>query len=279
MRIGTTMGGYDRFGDHKYQKLRQHGFDAVDFNLSNTETHWYSLPWDEARALLEREKQLADAAGIKIWQAHGPWRWPPKDTTTEQRAERLQKMQRSLAMTAVLGCKYWVIHPIMPFGEEERGTPDAAGTWALNYEFFRQLLPTAKELDITICLENMPAPKLSISTPADILEFVRTMNDDHFQACLDTGHAAVTDVSPADAVAMLRDTLKVLHVHDSFGGMDLHLLPYQGVIDWQAFSEALKQSGFSGVLSLETGAPQKLPTARFEEMSTAIASIAKLLAE
>lgn len=273
------MGGYDRFGDRKYQKLREHGFDAVDFNLCNTETHWYSLPWEEARVLLEREKQLADAAGIEIWQAHGPWRWPPKDATPQQRGERLQKMRRSLAMAAVLGCRYWVIHPIMPFGEEERGTPDADRTWALNYEFFRQLLPTARELDITICLENMPAPKLSISTPADILEFVRAMNDDHFQACLDTGHAAVTGVSPADAVGMLGDALKVLHVHDSFSGMDLHLLPYQGVIDWQAFAEALKQSGFSGVLSLETGAPQKLPTAQFEEMSTAIASIAKLLAE
>ena len=66
-----------------------------------------------------------------------------------------------------------------------------------------------------------------------------------------------------------------VHVHDSCLGMDLHLLPYQGSINWPSVSEALRDIGFSGVFSLETGAPQKLPTQLFEQMSIAIADIAK----
>lgn len=276
MRIGTTMGGYDRFGDLKYQKIKSHGFSAVDFNLSNTDSGFYNIPLRDAMPLLQQERRLAQEAGIEIWQVHGPWRWPVQDATEAQRQERMEKMERSLAMTAELNCKNWVIHPIMPFGEQDRDTENAARTWEMNYAFFSQLLATAKEFDITICLENMPAPKLSLATPMDILQFVNSIDDDHFKICFDTGHAAIaTSVPVEDSIRALEKMIQVLHVHDCYGGMDLHLLPYQGIINWPGIRAALKEIGFSGVFSLETGAPQKLPTPLFEKMSTAIADIAK----
>ena len=276
MRIGTTMGGYDRFGEQKYLKIRAHGFSAVDFNLNNTDSPFYTLTLQEALLILEKEKQLAQEAGIEIWQAHGPWRWPPQDATAAQRQERMEKMQRSIVMTAALGCKNWVVHPIMPFGEEDRDTDDAPRTWELNYTFFSQLLKTAKAHDIVICFENMPAPKLSLSTPSDILQFVRTINDDHFKICLDTGHAAIAADEPVeDCIRKLGAHIQVLHVHDCYGGMDLHLLPYQGIINWPGVGAALKEIGFNGVFSLETGAPQRLPDPLFEDMTISIANIAK----
>lgn len=276
MRIGTTLGGYDRFGSQKYQKVKEHGFSAVDFSLSDTNTGYYRLPLREALLLLRQEYQLARDADIDIWQVHGPWRWPPQDATEAHRQERLEKMQRSMEMCVELGCKNWVIHPIMPHGEQDRDTKNAQETWELNYIFFRKLLETAKAYDVTICLENMPATTLSLATPQDILQFVKAMDDDHFQICFDTGHAAVaSSASVEDAIRELGALIRVLHVHDSCLGMDLHLLPYQGSINWPAVSEALRDIGFSGVFSLETGAPQKLPTQLFEQMSIAIADIAK----
>ena len=276
MRIGTTMGGYDRFGDQKYRKIKEHGFCAVDFNLSNTDSCYYTLPSEEVNLLLQQERQLAQEAGIDIWQAHGPWRWPPQDATEAQRQERMEKMQHSIEMCALLGCKNWVIHPIMPYGEQDRDTENAGKTWEINFSFFRKLLETARANDVTICFENMPAPKLSLSTPQDIAQFVKAMDDDHFKICFDTGHAAVASLgSIEDAIRELRDLIRVFHIHDSCLGMDLHLLPYQGTINWPGVCEALRDIGFSGVFSLETGAPQKLPTPLFEQMSIVIANIAK----
>lgn len=280
MRIGTTMGGYDRFGNRKYQKVKDHGFFAVDFNLSDTNTDYYTLPLQEVSLLLRQERLLAQDADVDIWQVHGPWRWPPQDAAEAQRQERMEKMQRSIEMCAELGCHNWVIHPIMPHGEQDRNTENGKKTWELNYRFFRKLLETAKANDVTICLENMPSTTLSLATPQDILQFVKAMDDDHFRICFDTGHAAVaSSASVEDAIRELGDLIRVLHVHDSCLGMDLHLIPYQGTINWTGVSDALRDIGFSGVFSLETGAPQKLPTPLFEQMSIAIANIAKEIAK
>ena len=125
--------------------------------------------------LRQTKKKLAAEAGISIHQAHGPWRWPPRDLTAEDRAERMEKMKRSIYIAHLLGCPNWIVHPIMPFGIEDLDTENAAKTWEMNVEFMTELLKTAKEYDVTICLENMPMTKFSMATPEKILEFVRLL--------------------------------------------------------------------------------------------------------
>lgn len=60
------------------------------------------------------ERDAAHRAGITISQIHGPWQWPPHDSTDEERAERLDKMKKSVIICSLLGCQYMVVHPIMP---------------------------------------------------------------------------------------------------------------------------------------------------------------------
>lgn len=119
MKIGisdTMMGnGYGRFGEKKYEKLKEHGYDCLDYNLATTTVGLYPLSETEAETALKHEIQLAKDAGIEICQVHGPWRVPIQDSTKEDRAERMEKMKRSIRFTAFMGCKNWVIHPIMPF--------------------------------------------------------------------------------------------------------------------------------------------------------------------
>lgn len=185
-------------------------------------------------------------------------------------------MKKSIRMTSVLGCKNWVIHPIMPYGIEEINTDDAQKTWDMNLVFMRELLKTAKEYDVTICFENMPMIKFSLSKPADILRFVKEINDEKFKICLDTGHVAVyqQEVSLADAVREMGSEIRVLHVHDNKVGWDLHLMPQYGIIDWNEFAKALCDIGFDGVFSLETLPPEKIPYPIYEEMFKIQAKIA-----
>ena len=86
----------------------------------------------------------------------------------EDRKERMEKMKKSIRYTAVLGCKYWVIHPIMPFGVCEKDTEDAQKTWDMNIEFMSELLKVAKEVGVTICFENMPMLQFSLAKPDKI---------------------------------------------------------------------------------------------------------------
>ena len=230
--------------------------------------------------ILLREKRLAEEAGIEISQVHGPWRYPPKDGTEEERAERMEKMKISIRATSVVGCKHWVVHPLMPFGTGDRGTPEAKITRKINIEFLKELLKTAKEYGVIICLENMPMLNFSISTPAEILSVVNEINDENLQICLDTGHVNVfKDLNIYEEVKRVGEKLRVLHVHDNVISRDIHLMPYFGTIDWKGFATALKEINFNGSFSIETTPPASLPDDLFEEASRLLVNIIKRIIE
>lgn len=279
MKIGALVkfyeSGYNRYGDEKYKKIKEHGFDCVDLNIMNTQTELYESSEERFTEILMKEKKLSEEAGIKIHQVHGPWRMP-QDSTEADRQERMEKMKKSIRATAVLGAKYWVIHPLMPYGVDDLKTGLAEKTWEINLPFMRELLKTAKEYDVIICFENMPMNNFSISTPEKILEFVKEINDDNFKICLDTGHLARFNVSKTgDAIRLLGDNIKVLHTHDNNGDADTHQFPYTGIIDWEDFGKALKDINFDGVLSMETAPRADLPDDEFEKQSKELAGIAR----
>ena len=234
--------------------MQEYNFPYLDYAIEGelsgkTEKEFF----DEIR----QENALVNQAGVTIWQVHGPWRFPPHDETPELRAERMEVMKRSIQATGMIGCRYWVIHPIMPFGwNDDFDTPQF---YEINYSFFHKLLPTAKKEGVTICLENMPMKKLPISTPEKTAEFVRYIHDEHFKLCLDTGHAMIFGIQPADALRQVREEVRVLHVHDNMGNNDDHLTPGMGIGDWIAFRDELLKIGFEGVYSLETGWKNFLP--------------------
>ena len=284
MKIGMTADrfrqqGYGQWKDALYLRLKEQGYSCSNFGMSDTDSILYTCDEDTALGFLTEERRLAEVAGVEIVQVHGPWRYPPRDLTEEDRAERMEKMKRSIRMTAMLGCKNWVVHPIMPYGVQERDCPEAALTWDLNLSFMRELLDTAKDCDVTICFENMPFKNFSLSTPSDILRFVKAIDDEHFKICFDTGHVNVFGhISVADAVRELGNEIRVLHVHDNKYGEDMHLWPQFGTIDWSAFEQALRDIGYDGCFMLETAPPSHLSEQLFSEMSVALYHIADEIA-
>ncbi len=278
MKIGICMSGLPRWGDRKYKMLKSVGYACVDYGMFDTIHPSYSLEGEEFVAFFETEKSLAAEAGIEISQVHGPWRWPPEDNTPENRKERMEMMQKSICATSLMGCKYWVIHPIMPFGVEDLGTEKEKETWDINMAFMRELLATAKEQNVVICLENMPMTRFSLGAPKDILRFVREINDPNFKICLDTGHVSVFHgLSPADALRELAGEVRVLHVHDNDGKADYHWVPGTGVIDWADFGKALREINFVGTFSFEITQLAKLSMEEAEEKYAELLSIAQAI--
>ena len=277
-KIGITSGDYARWGERRYKKLKELGYSCLDYNIHNTDLPLYHCSEKELEAMMAKEKALAAEAGIEISQVHGPWRWPPKENTEDDRAERLEKMSTSIRATAMLGCKYWVIHPIMPFHVHDTKIGKEQETWDLNMAFMTKVLKVAKEYDVTVCLENMPMPEFSIASPADILRMVRAINDDHFKICLDAGHVAMFKVVTAgDAVRELGNEIRVLHIHDNRGSKDLHLMPWFGIIDWEDFGKALKEINFQGAFSFELGPPSKAPIPFVEDLYRTYVTIAECI--
>ena len=280
MKIGVSISPYGKaaycYGDEKFEKLRTFGFSAIDFNLSNTKNALYAMDDAGFTQKILSEKAAAQAAGLEIFQVHGPMHSVQKDATEDGRQERLGQMKRSIYATHLLGCKYWVTHPIMPYGPLDLDTEDPPKTWEVNKAFMWELLQYAKALDVTICLENLPMGKFSMAHPEQILKFVREMNDDHFKICLDTGHAALfSEVSLSDVVRQMGNEIRVIHVHDNMGDRDFHLWPTRGCIDWPGFMKALTDIGFQGVFSLETEPDVNLETEPYGQAFAQLGELAK----
>ena len=170
MKIGIEGALYDVYGADRYKKMKEHGWDACDFQwLVNTDKELFVVPEEEFEARLKAEKALADEAGIEFYQVHGPWKWPSADDTEEGRAERWEKFAKAIKGAAILGAKYIVIHPIMPFGRKDI---DPDFSFAINVEFFKSLMPVARKYGVKIAYENMPFVRHSIALPVGLLRVI-----------------------------------------------------------------------------------------------------------
>ena len=252
-KLGATQAMFLCYGENRFKKMKEYGIDCVDFKL---EAELEGRTEEEFEKYILGIKAMMDEAGVTPTQAHGPFVWPIHDETEELRAKRMILMKRSIKCASLMGIKNWVIHPIVPFGTGDFWSEEV---WRINIEFFKELLPVAKQYGVTICLENMPWKNFPIATPEQSFKLIRIMNDDNFKFCLDTGHAEVCGISPADAVRYAGKDLKALHVHDNDGKGDHHFVPGLGVIDWQAFIEALKEVEYDGVFSFENGFKNFIP--------------------
>ncbi|MBE6609905.1 MAG: sugar phosphate isomerase/epimerase [Ruminococcaceae bacterium] len=279
MKLGITSGYFTKYGiEAGAKRLKAHGYDCADYqSFINTETDFFKLPEADFKKRLLEEKKIVEDAGIFIHQTHGPWRYPPKDNTEADRAERFDSMSKAIRGTAYLGCDKFIIHPIMPFGGNTSEQPDAVK--AINFEFMSRLTEVAKEYGVIICYENMPFPLLPITTSKHVTDLARKIGSDNFKVCLDTGHCLVCGESPADAVRYIgKDLLCAMHVHDNDGKSDKHLIPGEGIADWDAFADALYDIGFDGVFSLETEIPTGNPADEQERLERGLALLGKKLA-
>ena len=276
LRIGRGTGG----GEAGYIKNREYGFQCSDFQMANTSAFWYTCTPSELEKHLLQEKKWADENGIEIHQMHGPWDKKDsalcQDFTTEKLKPLLEDRKKSIEACTYLGVKNWVIHPIFPYASNDVDLGLSEETYKCNFEFYSELLETAKKYDVTICFENMPHARFSMAEVDVIKKFIDDMNDDHFKACLDTGHVNCFDTrNLGDAVRILGKDLRVLHVHDNRFGRDSHDIPYFGTADWDSFYEGLKDVGYNGVFNLETGAPRNLPQPLYDEMTLLLIKISK----
>ena len=259
------------------KKLASLGVEAIDLNLMDTSTVFYSPNTKAASERIAEIRTAAKSSGIFISQTHGPWTWPPDmDSTAENRIIRLSQMRRAVEITAELGCEACVIHPIMPFGVEDLLCGKEKETLELNLWFFGELAKTAEKNRVTVCIENMPMPNFSVATPEKILCLIDAVASPNIAACLDTGHVTMHEgLTAAGSARLLGSKLRVLHVHDNDGRSDFHWFPQSGVTDWSAFASALCEIGFDGAFSLETLPDANLPPEEYDKTLEKLIGIAK----
>ena len=87
-------------------------------------------------------------------------------------------------------------------------------------------------------------------------EILKRLCSPCYKALVDIGHCWVrADMQPGEYIrALEHGSICALHVHDTHGirqGIDEHLLPWLGEIDFDDMINALKDIGYCGNISLE----------------------------
>lgn len=250
----------ERFDDKTAIKMiNDAGFDCFDYSMywANGEKNMLCSNYMKIASDL---RAYADKINIECNQAHAPFEIMYTDDFDTSN-ERYLKLIRSLEFASVMGAKTIIVHAV------KDDIPSNINMIELNRKFYRSLIPYCEKFGIEISVENLFNWKDGVfspvlSNPDEHIEFVKSLDSDVFNICLDVGHSAVTGVLPQNAVlGMNKYILKSLHIHDNDFKSDRHSIPYFGDFDWDKICSALKKIDYDGELTFEIfGTLSKIPS-------------------
>lgn len=147
-----------------------------------------------------------------------------------------------------------VFHP----GYDELRYGDNRLAWLENsISFWREMLPTAKDLGCTIAIENIFEKE-----PSTLRDLLEEVNDPAFRHCFDAGHWNMfTTVTMEEWFAELGPFIAESHIHDNHGQIDEHLPLGEGEIDFDQLFELLKRHAPNSVWTIEAHSKERLERA------------------
>jgi sugar phosphate isomerase/epimerase len=229
---GRLPGAVEVFdlGAHReaLRNIRDAGLDGCEFS------HFQHLtPVDQ-----EKLREVCSCLGLTPWSAHS-WQVLPADP--EQVDGALPALKTSIEGAARLGVRVLVVHAA---GCAPERYPQRAAALARSLGL---LSPQAQSVGLTVAVENCADRR-------DLEFLAETLAGLDLPAVgfnIDTGHAVLGGMKPAEAIGIMGKRLATTHLQDNFGQRDDHLPPGRGTIAWEAVRDALRQVGYGGMLMVE----------------------------
>ena len=227
--------GYDLPLAESLRRIRAAGFDGVML-------WWGAFDGDDVP--LFRQPSLARECGLRVENAHAPfdgcntlWLSGPEGDGYAS------GLIRCAEECAACGVDTLVVHIT--------DGPNPPPWHPRGLTRLRRAVQEAGKAGVTLAFENLRHPDY-VRRTLDALE------DAAF--CYDSGHARV-EFPPAQGFpagnglpARYPGRVKALHLHDNDGKWDRHILPYDGVIDWEKVADRLRAAAYDGPLTLEVQA-------------------------
>ncbi len=236
-RMKLCIGTNALFGasmEDQIRLFRQTGFEA------------FFTPWDEK---LASYRKTADEVGIIYQSVHAPtdnaammWR------AGEESEAAVAELMRCVDDCAEVGVPILVVHPYS--GYDTGDGPTHAGI-----ENFRRVVEHARLKNVKIAFENVIGEEFLTA-----LMDAFSRDDETVGFCWDSGHELCYNRG-RDMLALYGDRLIATHINDNAGvgdfegtlswRDDLHLMPFDGAIDWRRAAERLAACRYDGILTLE----------------------------
>ena len=227
--------------EQEYVLLTRHQIAAVEIGYE------HAGPALLDHSLYDKLVALVHSARPPVLSVHAPYE-PDRDISLLDEERRLTAVgyaEEALELASRLGAKLVVIHGSQdPIPERERGYRLAQARKSL-----ASLATKAEALNLRLALEMMP-PEWLPAGVSEAFDMVQGLDPQVVGFCLDTNHANLTgDLS--EIVHALGPRIWNVHLSDNDGLKQRHWMPFQGVIDWQAFMKALDEVNYNGPLIYE----------------------------
>ncbi|MBO5273785.1 MAG: sugar phosphate isomerase/epimerase [Clostridia bacterium] len=215
--------------------FRQVGFDAFF-------TGWWQ------GAPIARWKAHAEEVGMEYQSIHSPFRHAANLWRSSEIAkDGIDELIACLRDCAENEIPIMIAHVFIGFTEH---TPTPEGI-----ENYGKVATEAKKLGVKLAFENTEGEEYL----ASLMEAFA--DNDYVGFCWDTGHEMCYNRSK-DMLSLYGDRLIATHLNDNLGVWnyngeilssrdDLHLLPFDGIGDWQGIADRLDHHHFDGVMTFE----------------------------
>lgn len=210
-------------------------------------------------------RRLADDTGMYYQSVHSPFgKAADMWEKGEKASAALDEQRRCLEGCAENGVPVMVAHVFIGFDRHE---PNDDGV--KNFEI---LAREAEKLGVKIAFENTEGEEYLAAVMDNLKQY------ESVGFCWDTGHEMCYNHSK-DMTALYGDRLIATHINDNlgikdFGGKitwtdDLHLLPFDGIADWDNIAKRLNKVGYDGPLTFElvkSCKPERFDNRIYEKM-------------
>lgn len=269
LAVGVQSKGivYDNDPLEGFEMMKRAGFSCCDFSLDSYFTNsslcspknddFFQQPVRELKNFFAPHKEAANTAGIKINQMCMPGLIYITNAAKGRINGLIQTAAvKSMEICAFFGCPYIVMHGLGAVGGLET-------EWEWTEDFLDFLAPMAKDLKITLCMENRNMEGFCCDA-RKAAAYIDCMNEKYgaeiLGFCFDTGYANLSGIDSEDFLTTLGSRMKVLHIHDNDGIRNLHQIPFTfsgdcenvSPADWDGFIRGLRKIQFDKVLSFET---------------------------
>ena len=238
--VGTTLclSTNSQFGVSNEEQIRL--FKKAGF-------HGFFTMWDTQVA---RYKELADELGMLYQSIHAPYLKMDKMWLDAERAQAaVDELLVCVEDCAKLNVPLLIVHVFIGFGKKENPTAEGIAN-------YKKVVDAAAEKGVQIAFENTEGEAYL----AALMDAFKDYTNVGF--CWDTGHELCVN-GEKDMMALYGDRILGTHLNDSLGARDmnwtddLHLLPFDGIGDWEGIVDRLNKYHFEGPLTFELNTASK----------------------
>lgn len=247
MKIGMFTSGYQRNPlEDAFRDAKKFGYDYIEL--------WGGRPHAFAPDLnngdLEKIKRLIDLYEMPVLgytPEHNAYPYNFMIGSEAQRQDAVAYLKLSMDMAKAMGAEFTLMSPAHAGYQTSR-----KDIWGRLILTMTELAEYAEKLDHTIVLEALTFYESNVCTSAnDLLQVFEAVPSKHLVGMCDLVPPFIQQESIMAYFDLLGDKMHHLHLVDSDGKSDTHVVPGEGVLPLHELIAALKERHYNGTATIE----------------------------